>query len=157
MAPKDRYLVGLDVGTSHVCAVVGEVLDNSSLDIVGIAGGRTRSIRAGGRAGGPRRPDRLRFRGRFPFGEIDSPPGGLVARQRSHDRVRWDDDPELPPARGGAHVFGGYDRPGHARAPAVDFPARSVRSFRASRPADPASRPADRAARQRATISAAAR
>ena len=36
MARKERYLVGLDVGTSNVCAVVGEVHDDRSLDIVGI-------------------------------------------------------------------------------------------------------------------------
>ena len=47
MAPKDRYLVGLDVGTSHVRAVVGEVLDNRSLDIVGIGVAESRGIKRG--------------------------------------------------------------------------------------------------------------
>ena len=36
MGRKDRYLVGLDVGTSKVCAIVGELVDDGGLDIVGI-------------------------------------------------------------------------------------------------------------------------
>ena len=36
MSRRERYVVGLDVGTSNVCAVVGESLDDGSLDIVGI-------------------------------------------------------------------------------------------------------------------------
>ena len=37
MARRERYLVGLDVGTSKVTAVVGEVLNGEALEIVGIA------------------------------------------------------------------------------------------------------------------------
>ncbi len=47
MARKDRYLVGLDVGTSKVCAIVGEALDDGSLDIVGIGVAESRGIRRG--------------------------------------------------------------------------------------------------------------
>ena len=36
MARKERYLVGLDVGTSKVSAIVGEMMDDGSLDIIGI-------------------------------------------------------------------------------------------------------------------------
>ena len=36
MARKERYLVGLDVGTSKVTAVVGEIMDDGGLDIIGI-------------------------------------------------------------------------------------------------------------------------
>ena len=36
MARKERYLVGLDVGTSKVTAVASEVLDAGGLDVVGI-------------------------------------------------------------------------------------------------------------------------
>jgi cell division protein FtsA len=39
--------VGLDVGTSTVCAVVGEVLDDGSLDIVGLGVAESRGIRRG--------------------------------------------------------------------------------------------------------------
>jgi cell division protein FtsA len=44
---KDRYLVGLDVGTSKVCAIVGELLDDGGLDIVGIGVAESRGIRRG--------------------------------------------------------------------------------------------------------------
>jgi cell division protein FtsA len=47
MARRERYLVGLDVGTSHVCAVVGEGLDDGSLDIVGIGVAESRGIKRG--------------------------------------------------------------------------------------------------------------
>jgi cell division protein FtsA len=44
---KERYLVGLDVGTSTVCTVVGESLDDGSLDIVGIGVAESRGIKRG--------------------------------------------------------------------------------------------------------------
>jgi cell division protein FtsA len=44
---KDRYLVGLDVGTSKVCAIVGELVDDRGLDIVGIGVAESRGIRRG--------------------------------------------------------------------------------------------------------------
>jgi cell division protein FtsA len=44
---KDRYLVGLDVGTSKVCAIVGELVDDGGLDIVGIGVAESRGIRRG--------------------------------------------------------------------------------------------------------------
>ena len=47
MGRKDRYLVGLDVGTSKVCAIVGELVDDSGLDIVGIGVVESRGIRRG--------------------------------------------------------------------------------------------------------------
>src|SRR5688500_13994326 len=47
MGRRERYLVGLDVGTSHVCAVVGEALDDGSLDIVGIGVAESRGIKRG--------------------------------------------------------------------------------------------------------------
>ena len=47
MSRKERYLVGLDVGTSTVCAVVGESLDDGSLDIVGIGVAESRGIKRG--------------------------------------------------------------------------------------------------------------
>ena len=47
MGRKDRYLVGLDVGTSKVCAIVGELVDDGALDIVGIGVAESRGIRRG--------------------------------------------------------------------------------------------------------------
>jgi cell division protein FtsA len=47
VARKERYLVGLDVGTSKVCAVVGEILDGDAFDIVGIGVAESRGIRRG--------------------------------------------------------------------------------------------------------------
>ena len=47
MARKERYLVGLDVGTSKVTAVVAEVLENDRLDIVGLGVAESRGIRRG--------------------------------------------------------------------------------------------------------------
>ncbi len=47
MARKDRYLVGLDVGTSKITAVVGEVLDGGGLDIIGVGVAESRGIRRG--------------------------------------------------------------------------------------------------------------
>ena len=47
MGRKDRYLVGLDVGTSKVCAIVGEALDDGSIDVVGIGVAESRGIRRG--------------------------------------------------------------------------------------------------------------
>jgi cell division protein FtsA len=44
---KDRYLVGLDVGTSKVCAIVAELVDDNGLDIVGIGVAESRGIRRG--------------------------------------------------------------------------------------------------------------
>jgi len=47
VARRERYIVGLDVGTSKVCAVVGESLDDGSLDIVGIGVAESRGIKRG--------------------------------------------------------------------------------------------------------------
>ena len=47
MGRKDRYLVGLDVGTSKVCAIVGELIDEGGLDVVGMGVAESRGIRRG--------------------------------------------------------------------------------------------------------------
>jgi cell division protein FtsA len=44
---KERYLVGLDVGTSKVTAVVAEMLDPEGLDVVGLGVSESRGIRRG--------------------------------------------------------------------------------------------------------------
>lgn len=47
MPRRERYLVGLDVGTSKVTAVVGEVLDAGQLDVTGLGLADARGIRRG--------------------------------------------------------------------------------------------------------------
>ncbi len=47
MARKERYLVGLDVGTSKVAALVGELVDAQNLDVVGLGVAESKGIRRG--------------------------------------------------------------------------------------------------------------
>ena len=47
MARKEHYLVGLDVGTSKIAAIVGEVLDDGGLDVIGIGLAESHGIRRG--------------------------------------------------------------------------------------------------------------
>ena len=47
MARRERYVVGLDVGTSAVVCIVGETLDDGGLDIVGIGVAESRGIKRG--------------------------------------------------------------------------------------------------------------
>ena len=47
MARRERYIVGLDIGTSTVCAVVGESLDENNFDIVGIGVAESHGIKRG--------------------------------------------------------------------------------------------------------------
>ena len=47
MARKERYLVGLDVGTSKIAAIVGEMTDDGGLDIIGLGLAESKGIRRG--------------------------------------------------------------------------------------------------------------
>jgi cell division protein FtsA len=47
VARKERYLVGLDVGTSKITAVVGEHVDDGGLDVIGIGLAEAKGIRRG--------------------------------------------------------------------------------------------------------------
>jgi cell division protein FtsA len=47
VAQRERYIVGLDVGTSTVCAVVGEARDDGGLEIVGLGVVESRGIKRG--------------------------------------------------------------------------------------------------------------
>ena len=47
MARKERYLVGLDVGTSKITTIVGETTDDGGLDIIGIGLAESKGIRRG--------------------------------------------------------------------------------------------------------------
>jgi cell division protein FtsA len=47
VARKERYLVGLDVGTSKTTAIVGETLDDGALSVVGMGVAESHGIRRG--------------------------------------------------------------------------------------------------------------
>ena len=47
MARRERYVVGLDVGTSSVVCVVGETIEDGGIDVVGIGAAESRGIRRG--------------------------------------------------------------------------------------------------------------
>lgn len=47
MARSERYLVGLDIGTSKVCTVVGEALDSGGLDVIGLGMADSRGLKRG--------------------------------------------------------------------------------------------------------------
>jgi cell division protein FtsA len=56
VSSEERYVVGLDVGTSKVAAIVGEARDDGSLDVIGVgwptraaSARRRRQPRGGGR------------------------------------------------------------------------------------------------------------
>lgn len=47
MARKERYLVGLDVGTSKVCVIVGEISGDHAPDVVGLGVAESKGIKRG--------------------------------------------------------------------------------------------------------------
>ena len=47
MARSERFLVGLDVGTTKVAAIVGEVTDDANVEIIGIGTADAKGIRRG--------------------------------------------------------------------------------------------------------------
>ncbi len=44
---NDRFVVGLDIGTTKICCVIAEKKDNGSLDVVGIGQSASRGLRKG--------------------------------------------------------------------------------------------------------------
>lgn len=46
-AASDNMIVGLDIGTSKIVAIVGEIVDDGSLNIVGIGSHRSRGLKKG--------------------------------------------------------------------------------------------------------------
>ena len=44
---KDRYVVGLDIGTHKVCAIVAEITDEGRLDVIGIGQAESKGLRKG--------------------------------------------------------------------------------------------------------------
>jgi cell division protein FtsA len=47
MGKSDRYVVGLDIGTTNIACVVAEVREHSAVDVVGLGGAPSRGIRKG--------------------------------------------------------------------------------------------------------------
>jgi cell division protein FtsA len=47
MAQKGELVVGLDIGTTKICAIVGEVTENGQIDIVGIGTHPSKGLRKG--------------------------------------------------------------------------------------------------------------
>ena len=47
MARHERYVVGLDIGTSKVCTVVGEMLDEGGVDVIGLGVAESKGLKRG--------------------------------------------------------------------------------------------------------------
>jgi cell division protein FtsA len=47
LARRDNVIVGLDIGTTKICAIVGEVKEDGRLDIIGIGSHPSRGLRKG--------------------------------------------------------------------------------------------------------------
>ncbi|MFY9271215.1 MAG: cell division protein FtsA [Candidatus Manganitrophaceae bacterium] len=47
MAKRENILIGLDVGTTKICAIVGEVIDEKRVDIIGIGTHPSRGLKKG--------------------------------------------------------------------------------------------------------------
>ncbi len=47
MAKRENIIVGLDIGTTKICAVVGEVNENDRVDVIGIGTSPSRGLRKG--------------------------------------------------------------------------------------------------------------
>jgi cell division protein FtsA len=47
MAKKDRYIVGLDIGTSKICILVAEIRDDGAIDIIGMGNSESKGLRKG--------------------------------------------------------------------------------------------------------------
>ena len=47
VARHERYVVGLDIGTSKVCTVVGELLDDGGVDVIGLGVAESKGLKRG--------------------------------------------------------------------------------------------------------------
>ena len=47
MTKKEHIVVGLDIGTTKICAVVGEILSDNSVNVIGIGSHRSTGLRKG--------------------------------------------------------------------------------------------------------------
>src|SRR5713101_7422058 len=44
---KDRHIVGLDIGTHKICAIVAEITEEGRLDVIGIGQTESKGLRKG--------------------------------------------------------------------------------------------------------------
>ena len=47
MPKNERYIVGLDIGTTKICCVIAEMRDSGSVDVVGLGAAPSRGLRKG--------------------------------------------------------------------------------------------------------------
>src|SRR5688500_4361840 len=47
LARQERYVVGLDIGTAKVCTVVGELLEDGGVDVIGIGVAESKGLKRG--------------------------------------------------------------------------------------------------------------
>ena len=47
MSKKSNYIVGLDIGTTKICCIIGEIKDDEKIDIIGIGQYPSRGLRKG--------------------------------------------------------------------------------------------------------------
>lgn len=47
MAKQEKYIVGLDVGTSKICVVVGEIKSDDTIDVIGIGAAKSQGLKKG--------------------------------------------------------------------------------------------------------------
>ena len=47
MSKKSNYIVGLDIGTTKICCIIGEVIDDEKIDIIGLGQYPSKGLRKG--------------------------------------------------------------------------------------------------------------
>ena len=47
MPKRDQILVGLDIGTTKICAIVAEIPDTGGLNVIGVGSSPSRGLRKG--------------------------------------------------------------------------------------------------------------
>ena len=47
MSKKNNYIVGLDIGTTKICCIIGEISHDGQIDIVGLGQHPSRGLRKG--------------------------------------------------------------------------------------------------------------
>ncbi len=47
MSKKSNYIVGLDIGTTKICCIIGEVIDDENIDIIGLGQYPSKGLRKG--------------------------------------------------------------------------------------------------------------
>ena len=47
MSKKNEYIVGLDIGTTKICCIIGEISHENQVDIIGLGQYHSRGLRKG--------------------------------------------------------------------------------------------------------------